>query len=148
MEIVIFYSRSKQRALKKIETDFLEGIRKYSNKTKRVFYKECENAAKTINANKNLKKKVVAILGALLFIQSKVVYAGGLDGLDSGGLKILQVIYKIGYWILLPNAALGLLRWAVQQDPRGKKQFIASIAALAGLHAIQPVFDFIVGLFV
>jgi len=147
MKIVFLYVNSKQRKINKIHEEFMEGIRKISGRTRQQFYDECEETAKFINADKRLKKVVVAILGFLFFLQDSFVYAEGLDGLDRGGMKILQVVHKIGYWVLLPNAALGLMRWALQQDPKGKKQCLGSIAALAGLYGLKPIFDFIVSLF-
>lgn len=149
MKVVIMYSSPNERKAKEMQNNILETIRKDLNLTKEQFNNECKFVEESIGDGTQIKKVIAISLGTLFFINENVqkVHAGGLGSLEAGGNKILTVMYGIGKWLLIANCISGILRWSLQQDLRGKRQALGSVAAYAGIYAVPKVFDFIRDLF-
>lgn len=149
MKIVVMYSSPTERKASEMQNNILENVRKELNITKEQFDNECKFVEKNIGTDTQIKKILAISLGTLLFVneQAQRVYAGGLGSLETGGNKILAVIYSVGKWLLIANCIAGILRWSLQQDLKGKRQALGSVAAYAGIYAVPKIFDFIAELF-
>ncbi len=63
----------------------------------------------------NLKQniKVVIIVSALTLSYSSICHASGLSKLDSAGFKILDIVRKVGYWIIVVQATKEIIKSAM-----------------------------------
>lgn len=150
MQIIITYSSSTEQKAKKIKNNILETLREQLNMSKNQFKNECKFVEDSIGDDSQIKRVIIISLGSLFFINefTQKIYASGLNSIDSGGDKILKVVYKIGKWLLIINCIAGILKWALQQDPKGKRQALGSIAAYAGMYVVPKIFNFVEEIFI
>ena len=64
----------------------------------------------------NIKEniKVAIIVSALTLSYSSICHAAGIENLDSAGFKILHIVRKVGYWIIVIQATKDVVKSAMR----------------------------------
>lgn len=64
----------------------------------------------------NIKEniKLAIIVSTLALSYSSICHATGLDNLDSAGYKILHIVRKVGYWIIVIQATKEVIKSAMR----------------------------------
>lgn len=123
-------------------------IDKFKDRQKQKYNSNLELVAKHINANTELKKKAVFVLGSLLYVQDVVCAAEGIDKIDVAGNTILGIVRKIGYWCCIIGCIIDIIKALMQGDTRSIAKIMMKYALAFGALYIFPwILDLIKSIF-
>lgn len=128
----------------------------YSNSTiddfkRRQREKHNENleiVAKHINADTELKKKAIFVIGSLLYVNDVVNAADPLGKIDVAGNTILGIVRRIGYWCCIIGCIIDIVKALMQGDTKSIAKIMMKYALAFGALYIFPwILDLIKGIF-
>ena len=64
------------------------------------------------------------IIAVLVMLSIELCFAGDLSGLDAAGMRVLNIIRRVGYWIILFKGLAEILKSAMSKDFHGVGQII------------------------
>ena len=85
-----------------------------------------------------MKKKVLVVLIILVVLLPTFAYASDLSKLDEGGAKILNIVQRIGYWIILIRCVADLIKAGVNGDTHSMGRIIMLNIILYGALFFVP----------
>lgn len=113
-------------------------VDKFKNRHKEKLDFNLQFANKHINLkNKELEKKIVFVLGSLLYVQS-AVNASGLDKIDVAGNTILGIARKIGYWCCILYCLVDIIKALMQGDSKSIAKIMMKYSLAFGALYIFP----------
>lgn len=134
MQICVIYSNST--------------IDKFKNRQKKKYNANLELIAKHINADTELKKKTVFILGSLLYVNEVVGAADPFGKIDVAGNTILGIVRKIGYWCCIVGCIIDIIKALMQGDTRSIAKIMMKYAlAFSALYIFPWILDLIKSIF-
>lgn len=117
-------------------------IDKFKMRQKRKYDENIEFVAKHINANSELKKRAIFVLGSLFYINDIVYASDQLGKVDVVGNTMLQMVRKIGYWICIIGCIIDICKALMQGDTKSIAKIMMKYAlAFAALFVFPWILD-------
>lgn len=123
-------------------------IDNFKRKQRQKHNENLEIAAKCINADTELKKKAIFVLGSLLYVNEVVNAADPMGKIDVAGNTILGIVRRIGYWCCILGCIMDIVKALMQGDTRSIGKIMMKYALAFGALYIFPwILDLIKSIF-
>lgn len=123
-------------------------INKFKDRQRQKYNANLELIAKHINANTELKKKAVFVLGSLLYANEVVSAADPLGKIDTAGNTILGIVRRIGYWCCIIGCIIDIIKALMNGDTKSIAKIMMKYALAFGALYIFPwILDLIKSIF-
>jgi len=123
-------------------------VNNFKRREKEKYNANLDLVAKHIDANSELKKKAVFVLGSLLYVNEVVNAADPLAKIDTAGSTILGIVRRIGYWCCILGCIIDIIKALMQGDTKSIAKIIMKYALAFGALYIFPwILDLIKSIF-